>query len=94
MKKTFWVIATIAAMGLGTVTSAAAEVSKPSHRPSQKKTHVVHHAKPAAKAAHSATAKSAHQVKKPGKQADQTAAHKAAPKSHAKPLSRLEKRRA
>lgn len=103
MNRTFWLWATVAAMGLGTVSAAGASSSTPKKHPVQKKSHVVHHAKVvhSAKTAH--TAKSAaklhsskplasHKTVKP--KSAKTLTHQSAEKSHAKSLSRLEKRRA
>jgi len=97
VSKLFWTFATIAAMGLGSVTAAAATPKTSKHTA---KTHVTHHAKPASKVAHTtkASAKShkpaTHKPVSHKPSAHKPVVHSAVAKSHAKPMSRLEKRRA
>ena len=95
MNRTFCVLATIAAMGLGTASAAAATSSKPTKHAVQKKSHVAaHHGKSAAEGMHTSKPAASHQAVKSSSKSHKPTAHEAAPKSHAKPLSRLEKRRA
>jgi hypothetical protein len=100
VNRTFCILATVAAMGLGTVSAAAASHVKSAKHAVQKKAHVVHHAKAGAKTVHTAkslhTSKPAasHKTVKPAAKTAKTLSHKTASKSNAKTLSRLEKRRA
>ena len=107
MNRTFCILATVAAMGLGTVSAAAASNSKPAKHPVQKKTHVVHHsgktvhsAKPlhnsktAAAKLHTSKPTASHKSVKPAGKSSKGLSHRTVSKSHAKGLSRLEKRRA
>ena len=96
MKKNLWVWAAVLAMGLGTVSAAAAaENSKPVKHPAAKKTHVVHHSSsaktPHVKTLHASKPAVSH---KASSKSHKPLAKKSVAKSHAKGLSRLEKRRA
>lgn len=95
MKKNLSVWAAILAMGLGTISAAAADSSKSMKHPAAKRTHVVHHSS-SAKSSH---AKTLHASKPAASHKATSKSHKAltkkpAAKGHAKGLSRLEKRRA
>jgi len=95
LKKNLSVWAAILAMGLGTISAAAADSSKSVKHPAAKKTHVVHHSS-SAKSSH---AKTLHASKpavsqKATSKSNKTLTKKSPAKSHAKGLSRLAKRRA
>jgi hypothetical protein len=106
LNKTFWVFATIAAMGIGT-TAVAADSLKPAHKPVQKKSHVSHttHSAKASTTSHnqkpSTTAKkmtshkpAAHNTTTHKTTAPKPAAKTSSSKSSAKPMSRLDRRHA
>ncbi len=83
MNKSLVVLAAIGALGLCTFSAQAASTSKSDKHPAQKKSHVATHGKSAV-----------HHSTKPSSKSHKPAAHKPAPKSHAKPLTRLQKRHA
>jgi hypothetical protein len=90
VRRNICVWAAILAIGLATVSAAAAS-QRVKHSPA-KKTHVVHHSKAAAKKLHASKPAVTHKTANP--KAHKTVAKKVAGKSHAKELSRLQKRRA
>jgi hypothetical protein len=96
LKKNLSVWAAILAMGLGTISAAAADSSKLVKHPAAKKTHVVHHTS-SAKSSHAKTlhaSKPAVSHKAASSKSHKALAKKTVAKSHAKGLSRLQKRRA